>query len=166
VFSNTIKNRGGQKDRHKASDRPFPFASLRFTLGRERQQPVERQEPGFNSSAFWLADFKQFQACLTYPETIPVVGNKSLHCLTLIPKGKPRMKTSTKLLMLLSLLCLISPAVSAQPKTRKKRSTTSTICRVESVPNGMVIVGYKTNPAVGKRWRSWSSGRGIRNSLR
>ena len=57
------------------------------------------------------------------------------------------MKTSMKLLMLLSLVCLVSSAVSAQQKTRKKRTVSSTICNVASVPKNMVIVGYKTNPA-------------------
>jgi hypothetical protein len=60
------------------------------------------------------------------------------------------MKTSMKLLMLLALVCLVSSAVSAQQKTRKKRIASSTICKVASVPKGMVIVGYKTNPACGE----------------
>ena len=61
------------------------------------------------------------------------------------------MKTSIKILMLLSVLCLASSAVSAQQKARKKRSAPSAICTVESVPKGMVIVGYKTNPACGEK---------------
>ena len=55
-----------------------------------------------------------------------------------------------KLLILLSLVCLLSSAVAAQQKTRKKRSAPSTICKIASVPKGMVIVGYKTNPACGQ----------------
>jgi hypothetical protein len=60
------------------------------------------------------------------------------------------MKTSLKLLALSCLVCLVSSALSAQQKARKKRSASSTICRVESVPRDMVIVGYKTNPACGE----------------
>jgi len=60
------------------------------------------------------------------------------------------MKTSMKLLMLFALVCLVSSAASAQQKTLKKRSVSSTICNVASVPKGMVIVGYKTNPACGQ----------------
>ena len=52
--------------------------------------------------------------------------------------------------MLLCLVCLATSAVSAQQKTRKKRSASSTICQIASVPKGMVIVGYKTNPACGQ----------------
>jgi len=55
------------------------------------------------------------------------------------------MKTSVKLLVGLFLVCLASSAVSAQSKTRKKRSTSSAICGAASVPKGMVIVGYKPN---------------------
>src|SRR5213075_2820180 len=60
------------------------------------------------------------------------------------------MKTSMKLLIVLFLVCLTSSAASAQSsgqsKTHKKRSASSVICGVESVPVGMVIVGFKPNP--------------------
>ena len=60
------------------------------------------------------------------------------------------MKTLMKLLIVLSLACLVSSAVSAQQKPRKKRSVPATICKVSSVPKGMVIVGYKNNAACGQ----------------
>ena len=56
------------------------------------------------------------------------------------------MKVSLKLLTFLFLLCLATSTVSAQSKTRKKRNVASAICRVASVPKGMVVVGYKPNP--------------------
>jgi hypothetical protein len=61
------------------------------------------------------------------------------------------MKTSMKVLIILSLVCLVSSAAAAQQKTRKKRSAPSAICTVEAVPKGMVIVAYKTNPACGQK---------------
>lgn len=61
------------------------------------------------------------------------------------------MKTSMKLLMLVSVVCLVSSAAIAQKKTaRKARNAPSTICKVASVPKGMVIVGYKKNQACGE----------------
>jgi len=58
------------------------------------------------------------------------------------------MKTLVKLSVLLILVCLSISAASAQQKSaRKSRPASTTICKVGSVPKGMVIVGYKTNAA-------------------
>ena len=57
------------------------------------------------------------------------------------------MKTSMKLFVLCSLVCLAGSAVSAQQKTRRKSGAAPAICKVQSVPRGMVIVGQKANAA-------------------
>ncbi|HEU4769996.1 MAG TPA: DUF3465 domain-containing protein [Pyrinomonadaceae bacterium] len=55
----------------------------------------------------------------------------------------------TKLLLLAVLLCLLPSVATAQKSTRKTRkpSSPAVICKIESVPNGMVVVGYKRNSA-------------------
>lgn len=55
----------------------------------------------------------------------------------------------TKLLLLSLLLCLLPSAATAQKTTRKTRkpSSPAVLCKIESVPNGMVVVGYKRNSA-------------------
>jgi len=45
---------------------------------------------------------------------------------------------------------MVSSAASAQQKSRKKPSAARPICKVQSVPKGMVIVGHKTNPLCGQ----------------
>ena len=58
------------------------------------------------------------------------------------------MKPLTKLLLLPLLLCLLPSASIAQKSTRKTRKPSpSIICKIESVPNGMVVVGYKRSSA-------------------
>jgi hypothetical protein len=53
-----------------------------------------------------------------------------------------------KLLLLLALLCLLPSESIAQKSGRKTRKPSPTvICTVASVPNGMVVVGYKRNSA-------------------
>jgi len=54
-----------------------------------------------------------------------------------------------KLLLLPLLLCLLPSTSTAQKSARKTRkpSPPSIICKVASVPNGMVVVGYKRNSA-------------------
>ena len=54
-----------------------------------------------------------------------------------------------KLLLLSVLLCLLPSESIAQKSGRKTRkpSPPSIICKIESVPKGMVFVGYKRNPA-------------------
>ena len=55
-------------------------------------------------------------------------------------------------LLLLSLICCLLPSASfAQKAGRKTRrpSPPPIICKIESVPNGMVVVGYKRNSAYG-----------------
>jgi hypothetical protein len=56
------------------------------------------------------------------------------------------MQRFNKLLLLAALLCLLPSASFAQKRARKT-SPPSTICTIASVPNGMVIVGYKRNSA-------------------
>ena len=60
------------------------------------------------------------------------------------------MKTLMRFLILCSVVCMVSSAASAQQKSRKKPSAARPICRVQSVPKGMVIVAHKTNPACGE----------------
>jgi hypothetical protein len=57
------------------------------------------------------------------------------------------MKTSLRLLLLCAFVCLVSSAASAQQKARQKPGTARPICKVQSVPNGMVIVAHKPNAA-------------------
>ena len=59
------------------------------------------------------------------------------------------MKPLVKLLSLSLLLCLLVCCTIAQESGRRTRkpSAPSVICKISSVPNGMVVVGYKRNPA-------------------
>jgi len=59
------------------------------------------------------------------------------------------MQQLAKLALLSALICLLPSASPAQKSGRKtsKPSTPRIICDVESVPNGMVVVGYKRNSA-------------------
>ena len=59
------------------------------------------------------------------------------------------MQQLTKLLLLSVLLCLLPSGAIAQKSGRKTRkpSPPPTICKIASVPNGMVVVGYKRNSA-------------------
>lgn len=58
------------------------------------------------------------------------------------------MKTLIKVLVICSVVCMVSSAASAQQKSRKKPSAAARpVCKVESVPKGMVIVAHKINPA-------------------
>jgi hypothetical protein len=53
-----------------------------------------------------------------------------------------------KLLLLFALLCLLPSESIAQKSGRKTRKpSAAVICTVASVPNGMVVVGYKRNSA-------------------
>jgi len=56
------------------------------------------------------------------------------------------MQRFNKLLLLPVLLCFLPSAAIAQKRARKT-SPPSTICTIASVPNGMVVVGYKRNSA-------------------
>jgi hypothetical protein len=59
------------------------------------------------------------------------------------------MQQLTKLLLLSVLLCLLPAGSIAQKSQRKTRrpSPAPIICTIGSVPNGMVVVGYKRNSA-------------------
>ena len=59
------------------------------------------------------------------------------------------MRQLVKLLLLSALLCLLPYTAIAQKSGRKTRkpSPPRIICEVASVPNGMVVVGYKHNSA-------------------
>jgi len=59
------------------------------------------------------------------------------------------MQQLIKLLLLSVLLCLIPSGSIAQKSGRRARrpSPSAVICKIESVPNGMVVVGYKRNAA-------------------
>jgi len=59
------------------------------------------------------------------------------------------MRQLVKLLLLSVLFCSLPTISIAQKSTRKTRkpSPPSIICKIESVPNGMVVVGYKRNSA-------------------
>jgi Protein of unknown function (DUF3465) len=58
------------------------------------------------------------------------------------------MQQLIKLLLLSLLLCLFPSGSSAQKSGRKTRKPSSLIiCKIASVPNGMVVVGYKRNSA-------------------
>jgi hypothetical protein len=59
------------------------------------------------------------------------------------------MQQLTKLLLLSLLLCLLPSGAIAQKSARKTRKSSSPaiICKIESVPTGMVVVGYKRNSA-------------------
>lgn len=59
------------------------------------------------------------------------------------------MQKLIKLLLLSALLCLLPSGSIAQKSGRKthKPSPPSIICKIASVPNGMVVVGYKRNSA-------------------
>ena len=59
------------------------------------------------------------------------------------------MKTFIKILVLCSIVCMVSSAALAQQKGRRKPSAARPICKVESVPKGMVIVAHKTSPSCG-----------------
>ena len=58
------------------------------------------------------------------------------------------MQQLVKLLLLSVLLCLLPAVAIAQKSGRRTRrpSPPSLICKISSVPNGMVVVGYKRNP--------------------
>jgi len=57
------------------------------------------------------------------------------------------MQQVIKLLLISALLCLFPSGSSAQKSARKTRKPSPIICGIASVPNGMVVVGYKRNPA-------------------
>jgi len=59
------------------------------------------------------------------------------------------MRQLTKLLLLSALLCLLPSESIAQKSARRthKPSPPPIICKISSVPNGMVVVGYKRNSA-------------------
>jgi uncharacterized protein DUF3465 len=59
------------------------------------------------------------------------------------------MQQLVKLLLLSLTVCLLSSATVAQKSSRKTRkpSPPSIICKLSSVPTGMVVVGYKRNSA-------------------
>ena len=59
------------------------------------------------------------------------------------------MQQLIKLLVLSVLLCLLPSGAIAQKSSRKTRrsSPPPIICKISSVPNGMVVVGYKRNSA-------------------
>src|SRR5688572_13012111 len=59
------------------------------------------------------------------------------------------MQQLVKLLLSSALLCLLPSESVAQKSVRKTRkpSPPPVICKIESVPKGMVVVGYKRNPA-------------------
>lgn len=58
------------------------------------------------------------------------------------------MQQLIKLLLLSMLLCLLPSESIAQPGRRTRRASPPTvICKIASVPNGMVVVGYKRNSA-------------------
>ena len=59
------------------------------------------------------------------------------------------MQQLTKLLLLAVLLCLLPSGSIAQKSSRRMRkpSPPSIICKISSVPDGMVVVGYKRNSA-------------------
>src|SRR3982751_844536 len=59
------------------------------------------------------------------------------------------MQQLIKLLLLSVLLCLLPSASIAQKSGRRTRrpSPPPIICKITSVPNGMVVVGYKRNSA-------------------
>ena len=60
------------------------------------------------------------------------------------------MKTLIRFLVLCSVACIVSSAASAQQKSRAKPGAAHPICKVQSVPKGMVIVGHKKNPSCGE----------------
>ena len=59
------------------------------------------------------------------------------------------MRKLIRLLLLTLLLCLLPSTSIAQKSARKTRKPAALpiICKVASVPNGMVVVGYKRNSA-------------------
>jgi Protein of unknown function (DUF3465) len=58
------------------------------------------------------------------------------------------MKQLVKLLLLLVLLCSVpSISISQRPKRTTRKPSSSIICKIASVPNDMVVVGYKRNSA-------------------
>jgi len=58
------------------------------------------------------------------------------------------MQQLVKLLLLSLVLCLLPSGSSAQKGRKTRRpSPSSIICKIASVPNGMVVVGYKRNSA-------------------
>ena len=59
------------------------------------------------------------------------------------------MQPLIKLLLLSTLLCLLPSGSIAQKSSRRARrpSPPPIICKISSVPNGMVVVGYKRNSA-------------------
>src|SRR4030095_3839217 len=57
------------------------------------------------------------------------------------------MQQLSKLLLLSVLLCFLSSGSIAQKSGRKRPSRPPIICKIESIPKGMVVVGYKRNSA-------------------
>ncbi|HZI47316.1 MAG TPA: DUF3465 domain-containing protein [Pyrinomonadaceae bacterium] len=57
------------------------------------------------------------------------------------------MKQPVKLLLLSLLICLFASGCNAQNTGRRARKPSSVICKIASVPDGMVVVGYKRNSA-------------------
>lgn len=59
------------------------------------------------------------------------------------------MRQLTKLLSLAILVCLLPAVACAQKSSRKTRTASAppVICKIASVPKGMVVVGYKRNSA-------------------
>jgi Protein of unknown function (DUF3465) len=59
------------------------------------------------------------------------------------------MQQLVKLLLLLVLLCFLPSTSIAQKarRTTRRESPPPTICKIASVPNGMVVIGYKRNSA-------------------
>jgi len=57
------------------------------------------------------------------------------------------MRQIVKLLLLLVLLCCVPSLSIAQKSKRTTHKSPAPICKVASVPNGMVVVGYKRNSA-------------------
>lgn len=59
------------------------------------------------------------------------------------------MQQLVKLLLLFVIVCLLPSSSIAQKSSRRTRkpSPPSIICKIASVPNGMVVVGYKRNSA-------------------
>src|SRR5215218_1423008 len=60
-----------------------------------------------------------------------------------------QMREPVKLLLLLVLVCFL-PSISIAQKPRRtarRPSALQVVCKIASVPNGMVVIGYKHNSA-------------------